>query len=360
MRFVSVPSLISRETPKGISVLKYEHFDTRTPSHNPREELRVKPDSSNITITDALLHITNARVAYPNVVLCEDDAIIDANNGYLSSELPRHNLASFPLQITSSKSLAFTPPRTAIKFAQPIFLITSWGNYSSDILGEIGRLRFFELGAAIVIHGDAKPYLADYINLILPEVPVIQVDRSQGIIAKSLYFATPTYHHHAISPASIDFLSSHAPNTPAKFGEKIYLSRSRLGEIHDRKIQNENELEELLKAHGFTVIFPEHLNLEEQMNVFRNSKILISPFGATWANIVFSSSNQRCLIISTKSTPEFLRIASSRHVQLQQVTPRGIKVRNGVNMSKSFEFHLDDSHINEIAHWCESSAARNA
>ena len=356
MRFVSVPSLISRETPKGVSVLKYEHFDTRAPTQNTHEGLGVK--NNKIVITDALLHITNARVAYPNVVLCEGDAIIDANNGYLTSELPRHNLANFPLRITANKTLVFTPPRTAINFAQPIFLITSWGNYSSDILGEIGRLRFFEPEATVVIHGDAKPYLVDYINLILPEVPVIQVDPSEGIIAKSLYFATPTYHHHAISPSSIEFLSGHAPNTPAMFGGKIYLSRSRLGEIHDRKIQNESELEELLKAHGFTVIFPEHLSLEAQMNVFRNSKILISPFGATWANLVFSSPNQNFLIVSTKSTPEFLRIASSKHIQLQQVAPRGIKVRDGVNMSKSFEFYLDDSHINEIARWCKSSAAR--
>ena len=358
MRFVSVPSLITSETPRGVSVLKYEHFDTRTSTHNTHEGLGIKPDNNHIVITDALLRINNARVAYPNVVLCEDNAIIDANNGYLSSELPRHNLTSFPLKITPSKTLAFQPPRTAIKFTQPVFLITSWGNYSSDILGEIGRLRFFEPGASIVIHGDAKPHLADYISLALPEIPVIQVDPSQGIIAKSLYFATPTYHHHAISPSSIEFLSSHAPNTPAAFGEKIYLSRSRLGEIHDRKIQNENELEELLKAHGFTVIHPEHLNLEEQMNVFRNSKILISPFGATWANLVFSSPNQSFLMVSTKSTPEFLRIASSKNIQLKHVTPRGIKVRNGVNMSKSFEFHLDDSHINEIARWCESSGAR--
>ena len=356
MRFVSIPALIGSNLVKGVNVVKYESFSTNIPTNDTNNGLRPHSKTTQVEITDTLLSITNARVTYPNVVLCADESIIDVNNGYLSSELPHHNLANFPLQMTSSKALAFTAPRTAVKFSQPIFLITSWGNYSSDILGEIGRLKFYEAGTTIVIHGDAKPYLADYINLVFPEARVIIVDASQGIIARSLYFATPTYHHHTISPSSIEFLSKHAPNTPCSFGEKIYLSRSRLGDIHDRKIQNEIELEALLKAHGFTVVFPELLNLEEQMSVFKTSKLIVSPFGATWANLVFSSSSQNCLIVSTKATPEFARIASYKNIQLKHVTPRRIKMRDGVNMSKSFEFHLDETHKKEIADWCKAKS----
>ena len=80
---------------------------------------------------------------------------------------------------------------------------------------------------------------------------------------------------------------SEAPN-------RIYISRSKADR---RKVTNEKEVINLIKKYGFTVFDMEDLNVNNQINLFNNAKIVIAPHGAGLANIVYCSNSFQLLEI---------------------------------------------------------------
>lgn len=77
--------------------------------------------------------------------------------------------------------------------------------------------------------------------------------------------------------------------TPARHlrdrsGELLYVTRN---ESNMRRILNEAELLPGLKDLGFRVISPANLSLPEQIDAFRNARIVLSAHGAQLTNIIF-------------------------------------------------------------------------
>jgi hypothetical protein len=67
--------------------------------------------------------------------------------------------------------------------------------------------------------------------------------------------------------------------------ENIFISRNK---ANKRKILNENKLHDILKKYNFKIVFSEDLKYKEQVDLFYNSKIIISAHGAGLTNILFS------------------------------------------------------------------------
>lgn len=65
---------------------------------------------------------------------------------------------------------------------------------------------------------------------------------------------------------------------------KLYISRSKAAW---RKVVNENELVEKLKKLGFHYVELETLTVKEQIQLFSNAKLIVSPHGAGLSNLAF-------------------------------------------------------------------------
>ena len=65
--------------------------------------------------------------------------------------------------------------------------------------------------------------------------------------------------------------------------KKIYVSR-----IGTRRIINENQIIDYLKPLGFTIIVPEKFSLLEQIKLFANVDIVVTPHGANATNVLYS------------------------------------------------------------------------
>lgn len=72
-----------------------------------------------------------------------------------------------------------------------------------------------------------------------------------------------------------------SPLTPSA-GNRIYISRN-----GRRKIENENELIELLKEFDFIIIEDKERSVAEQIEIYRNASFIIGPHGASFANIIW-------------------------------------------------------------------------
>lgn len=86
-----------------------------------------------------------------------------------------------------------------------------------------------------------------------------------------------------------------------EFGEKIFLYRH----SQFRNVANQNLLAEKLKKLGFTSLDPLELSFKQQVNLFRNAKILVSFGGATWANLIFCKKGTKVYSIVSEVSSAF-------------------------------------------------------
>ena len=189
-----------------------------------------------------------------------------------------------------------------------------------------GKLLSSEIRSEITIDVNEFKNIYD----IIPKLAVILVGNDP---ASQVYVRNKQRSAISVGMDAIDY----------KFSSNIYLSRSRLGSNADRCITNEKSLEEFFKNHNFSIIYPEDLNILEQIKIFRLAKILIAPFGATWANSIFRGHNTYSLMLSTKYTPEFSRIFQYLGVDLSVLNLIPVKVREEKNISKSYNFNVGEN-----------------
>ncbi|TBR25247.1 MAG: glycosyltransferase family 61 protein, partial [Reyranella sp.] len=109
-------------------------------------------------------------------------------------------------------------------------------------------------------------------------------------------------------------------------GELLYVSRN---ESSMRRILNENDLLPGLRDMGFRIVAPGKLSLNEQIEAFRNARVVLSPHGAGLTNILFCRPNTTLVEIFPEGGVHgsaFLRIASQLNFNYYYVV--GQKVEN--------------------------------
>ncbi|WP_291308332.1 glycosyltransferase 61 family protein, partial [Devosia sp. 66-14] len=78
--------------------------------------------------------------------------------------------------------------------------------------------------------------------------------------------------------------------------ERIFISRSR---ILRRRLVNEAEIEAAFRRHGFHIVHPELLPIEEQISLFAGARMIAGLGGSAMHSAVFSSPEARVLMISS-------------------------------------------------------------
>jgi hypothetical protein len=79
----------------------------------------------------------------------------------------------------------------------------------------------------------------------------------------------------------------------------VFLARS----VGLARAYNQLQIETLLvEEYGFKSVYLEDYNIEEQVKIFNNAKVIIGPSGAAWTNIIFC--NPEVLLISWLPTNE--------------------------------------------------------
>jgi capsular polysaccharide biosynthesis protein len=67
--------------------------------------------------------------------------------------------------------------------------------------------------------------------------------------------------------------------------DKLYVSRTKW--TKQRKLVNEVEIETALHEMGFQVIYPETMDVPEQVRAFRNARVIVGPSGSGLYNCVY-------------------------------------------------------------------------
>lgn len=152
--------------------------------------------------------------------------------------------------------------------------------------------------------------------------PLIRVKRWEMVAVKSLVEVTPPayippeYRHFLKTkklsypdPAGFPFsapaleMLRHAAHeatggVDARAPQKLYLFRSPESCGNTRHVTNIDDIEDIIKKYGYTMLDPAKLSFDEQIRVFSNARKIVSPLGAALANTIFTPPGCRVLGLS--------------------------------------------------------------
>jgi capsular polysaccharide biosynthesis protein len=107
--------------------------------------------------------------------------------------------------------------------------------------------------------------------------------------------------HGLFSPLAFDILRNHLNSTVQNTNEEAWPEKIFLRRVSGtRKVINATEVEKLLVTHGFVAVEPEKLTFSQQVQLFRNAKIIAGSSGAALANMIFAPQNAKILIFISK------------------------------------------------------------
>ncbi len=92
-------------------------------------------------------------------------------------------------------------------------------------------------------------------------------------------------------------------------GKNIYITRH---QSPDRVMENEEQVHDLVKSHGFEIVAMEQYSLDEQIAIAAHAQCIVAPHGAGLANMVFAP--KQCAIVELipdkYMTPLFFQLAT--------------------------------------------------
>jgi capsular polysaccharide biosynthesis protein len=201
-----------------------------------------------------------------------------------------------------------------------------WGHFLTEGLSRVWSLRHCNhlslfRGLFFTRTGDL-PWLP-HISAFLKHSD-IAADRllhcRSPLILSEVHVPAPTMvnRNHAFSahPETHAIVSSRiCGTTPARTDQPVYLSRTRLPDLH-RKIVGEDQLEHVLDRAGVRIAFPEQMVFDEQVRLFNSHKTFIGCIGSGFHSLLFAlPGTARTVVLSDREINANYRIVD----QLQQL-----------------------------------------
>ncbi|PSF38163.1 hypothetical protein C7H19_06740 [Aphanothece hegewaldii CCALA 016] len=165
---------------------------------------------------------------------------------------------------------------------------------------------------------------------------------------------TMNYHAHSVHrllPEAVAQAILKEP--PKKIAQPLYMSRKNLNKTNSfRSLINEEKLEDILREKNFNIVYPEQLNLTEQIQLVNQHEVIIGVCGSALHTILFDLSNSHlvCLGDLDYIHPNFLLVDAIKSkdstyiaaLELEQNTPeerpkktRILNLENAVSALKS-------------------------
>lgn len=181
---------------------------------------------------------------------------------------------------------------------------------------------------------------------------------SHGVYG-NLCGGTYSFSPHPVVLAAFDAFAADV-TAERSFGRRIYVSR--LDASHMRSVVNEDELCRLMVRHGFEIITPGQLPIEEQIVALRDAEVVVGPHGAGLSNLVYCRSNSGTRVVELAQAGympgSYIRICQGKGLDYtavisSDVVPTdqdGVPVhqRNFNNVSNEIDLGLLDSVLSKL------------
>jgi len=126
-----------------------------------------------------------------------------------------------------------------------------------------------------------------------------------------------------------------------EFKSKIYIRRE---DANYRRILNEADLITILRKKKFEIINPQHFNVFEQMKIFSNAEVIVTPHGSNMSNIIFCKKGTKIIEIRPEMKNMFEQnilnryknIADNLNLEFQTIKADSVDVISHSEISKKY------------------------
>lgn len=192
-----------------------------------------------------------------------------------------------------------------------------FGHWISEYLPRLSLMQHHPRYATLPIIVDAvmPPQHLEYLKLVAPDNPVIELQPGRALRCRELVVAAPTAFFavhlddgHGVPPErqapvsveSFRFIAQRVLSRlppPARTDRKIYLSRRKK---RGRRPRNEADICAWLAARGFEIVSPEELAFVDQVRLFQEARVVVAPGGSSLMNAIFSAPGTEFFVLSQR------------------------------------------------------------
>lgn len=289
---------------------------TRIPASRAFEDLE-----THTPIPPAVMEFPDCTLVHPfGLTLCD--------RGVLQETIAKSTSSSSRVDKALSKSVAdhgyreidsivsgtYSNSFESLSVATPLLLL--WGNYYHWTIECLPRLagieRYREVTGkepTIIVPEDPSSWMLESLELLGYDdyrlyrledhctVNRLIVPTHPGPTPVECEWLRDTMHTAVDGSSTIDETADH----------RIYISRRNATR---RRVKNEAEVVETLRYHGFKSYALEELSVADQVTLFSNAEIVVSPHGAGLANIVYSDSTSIIELFGETKKTTFYRLAA--------------------------------------------------
>jgi len=190
--------------------------------------------------------------------------------------------------------------------------ISHYGHFIADVLPRLWAYSYARNylnipDLKILLTRKPEPFIHELLNLYgFARNDIHEID--QPVLVEDLFIATKALQlQDYVAPAlqeTWNTISLRATSGVAS-AKKVYLSRARHPQ---RMLLNEIDVEQIFKAKGFQIIYPEELSVCEQINLIAHAKIIAGTSGSNLFNLAFQQNLKSAFIITS---PALIHITDS-------------------------------------------------
>ncbi|HWQ96220.1 MAG TPA: glycosyltransferase family 61 protein, partial [Candidatus Methylomirabilis sp.] len=247
---------------------------------------------------------------FKNASIVNENGVVMSSDGKVFAELTSQ-FGIFIEQNEIFKSYINKPQLRKECFAT----ITSSDNrgYFHWIFDSLPRLKlledvFDEIDYLIVPHNLKRFHIETLSLLGFTDDKLFKIKDGTHLKCENLYVPSLPVGAAAMSRWVCEYLrDSFLPENPVEPYRMIYISRK---DAIYRKIINENEVKEYLNGIGFETLQMSGLHFTEQVKIYSEARIIVSPHGAGLTNTVFCQKAKILELISPSYVGGFSKLAS--------------------------------------------------
>ena len=226
-------------------------------------------------------------------VIAPDGALME--HTVLQARVQNPDLSALPYVTREDQQLIFRPPGDVPHLpagivSMPWAAIHNYGHFVCDCLTSLALLsQLPETAAYPRVFPTLSPWHRRHLELL--GVAPIELDQPLYRIADVLFtngiwqfINAPNINYRILRDTQLR--NKGAADVPRR---KIYITRSGITQTQPfkRRFLSEAALEERMRMLGFAVVAPELLDVDEQIDLFRNAEMIVSCRGAALGNVIY-------------------------------------------------------------------------
>ena len=227
-------------------------------------------------------------------VIAPDGALME--HTVLQARVQNPDLAALPYATREDQQVIFRPPDDvphlpAGVVSMPWAAISNYGHFVCDCLTSLALLSEQpETAAYPRVFPALSPWHRRHLELLglaplVLDHPLYRIADVLFTNGMAQFINAPNINYRTLREIQL----RHKGAAAAVSSRKIYVSRSRItqAEPRRRRFLSEIVLEERLRTLGFTIVVPELLDVDEQIELFRNAEMIVACRGAALANVLY-------------------------------------------------------------------------